>query len=100
MVSIHNICRLGCDVRCEWNMSASEEAPCNTLAAWDVRRGRVLGRFEDETGIDSFGRLVDQVMRIEPYRSANRVFWVVDNGSVTAVKRRYEDCARRTARRF
>jgi hypothetical protein len=51
------------------------------LAAWDVRRGRVLGRCEDTTGIDSFGRLVDQVMRTEPYRSASRVFWVVDNGS-------------------
>jgi hypothetical protein len=51
------------------------------LAAWDVRRGRVLGRCEDKTGIDSFGRLVDQVMRTEPYRSASRVFWVVDNGS-------------------
>ena len=51
------------------------------LAAWDVRRGRVLGRCEDKTGIDSFGRLVEQVMRTEPYRSASRVFWVVDNGS-------------------
>jgi hypothetical protein len=51
------------------------------LAAWDVRRGRVLGRCEEKTGIDSFGRLVDQVMRCDPYRSASRVFWVVDNGS-------------------
>jgi hypothetical protein len=51
------------------------------LAAWDVRRGQVLGRCEDKTGIDSFGRLVEQVMRTEPYRSASRVFWVVDNGS-------------------
>jgi DDE superfamily endonuclease len=51
------------------------------LAAWDVRRGRVLGRCEEKTGIDSFGRLVEQVMRIEPYRSASRVFWIVDNGS-------------------
>jgi hypothetical protein len=51
------------------------------LAAWDVRRGRVLGRCEEKTGIDSFGRLVGQVMRIEPYRYASRVFWVVDNGS-------------------
>jgi hypothetical protein len=51
------------------------------LAAWDVRRGRVLGRCEEKTGIDSFGRLVEQVMRCEPYRSASRVFWVVDNGS-------------------
>jgi len=61
------------------------------LAAWDVRRGRVLGRCEEKTGIDSFGRLVEQVMRTEPYRSASRVFWVVDNGSShrgqTAVQR-------------
>jgi DDE superfamily endonuclease len=51
------------------------------LAAWDVRRGRVLGRCEEKSGIDSFGRLVEQVMRRDPYRSASRVFWVVDNGS-------------------
>jgi DDE superfamily endonuclease len=51
------------------------------LAAWDVRRGRVMGRCEDKTGIDSFGRLVEQVMQTEPYRSASRVFWIVDNGS-------------------
>jgi len=51
------------------------------LAAWDVRRGGVIGRCEAATGILSFGRLVDQVMRQEPYRSAPRVFWVVDNGS-------------------
>jgi hypothetical protein len=44
------------------------------LAAWDVRRGRVLGRCDEKTGIDSFGRLVEQVMRTEPYRSASRVF--------------------------
>ena len=51
------------------------------LAGWDVRRGRVMGRCEATTGIVPFGRLVDQVMRAEPYRSADRVFWVVDNGS-------------------
>ena len=51
------------------------------LAAWDVRRGQVQGRCEDKTGKAPFGRLVDQVMRQEPYRSAPRVFWVVDNGS-------------------
>ncbi len=51
------------------------------LAAWDVRRGHVLGRCEERTGIESFGRLVEQVMKTEPYRSADRVFWVVDNGS-------------------
>lgn len=51
------------------------------LAAWDVRRGLVFGRCEAQTGIDPFGRLVRQVMQQEPYRSARRVFWVVDNGS-------------------
>jgi hypothetical protein len=51
------------------------------LAAWDVRRGYIMGRCESTTGIDPFGHLVTQVMEQEPYRSANRVFWVVDNGS-------------------
>jgi DDE superfamily endonuclease len=51
------------------------------LAAWDVHRAQVFGRCEQRTGIAPFGRLVDQVMAQEPYRSASRVFWVVDNGS-------------------
>ena len=51
------------------------------LAAWDVQRGTVIGRCEEKTGIEPFGRLVAQVMESEPYRSAKRVFWVVDNGS-------------------
>jgi hypothetical protein len=51
------------------------------LAAWDIRRAQVFGRCEPTTGIEPFGRLVAQVMRQEPYRSAPRVFWVVDNGS-------------------
>jgi transposase len=51
------------------------------LAAWDVHRGRVAGRCEDTTGIAPFSRLVAQVMTTEPYASANRVFWIVDNGS-------------------
>jgi len=51
------------------------------LATWDVRRGGVLGRCESRTGKAAFGRLVAQVMQQEPYRSARRVFWVVDNGS-------------------
>ena len=61
------------------------------LAGWDVRRGYVSGRCEPTTGIEPFGRLVDQIMAQEPYRSADRVFWVVDNGSshrgVASVKR-------------
>jgi DDE superfamily endonuclease len=66
------------------------------LAAWDVRTGGVIGRCEATTGKAAFGRLVDQVMAAEPYRSARRVFWIVDNGSshrgaaaATALQARY-----------
>ncbi len=51
------------------------------LAAWDVQEGLVRGRCEAKTGIEPFGRLVTQVMEHPPYRTASRVFWVVDNGS-------------------
>jgi hypothetical protein len=51
------------------------------LDAWDVRRGRVIGRSEPKGGIEPFDRLVRQVMTKEPYASAPRVFWIVDNGS-------------------
>jgi DDE superfamily endonuclease len=51
------------------------------FAAWDVRRAKVHGRCERATGIDAFERLVAQVMKREPYRSARRVFWIMDNGS-------------------
>jgi hypothetical protein len=51
------------------------------LAAWDVRRGYVMGRCEATTGIEPFGRLVRQVLAQEPYASAPRLFWIVDNGS-------------------
>jgi len=51
------------------------------LAAWDVHRAKVFGRCERTTGIDAHHRLVDQVMEQEPYRSAERVFWITDNGS-------------------
>ena len=51
------------------------------LAAWDVHRAKIFGRCEPTTGIIPFDRLVDQVMSRKPYRSAHRVFWIVDNGS-------------------
>jgi DDE superfamily endonuclease len=51
------------------------------LAAWDVHRAKIFGRCEPKTGIAPFARLVEQVMTVEPYASARRVFWVVDNGS-------------------
>ncbi len=51
------------------------------LAAWDVKQGRAFGRSEPRGGIAPFDRLVHQVMTKEPYASAPRVFWIVDNGS-------------------
>jgi DDE superfamily endonuclease len=51
------------------------------LAAWDVHRAKVFGRCEPATGIEPFTRLAAQVMSSEPYASARRVFWVVDNGT-------------------
>jgi len=51
------------------------------MAAWDVRRAKVFGLCAKSTGIEVYHQLVDLVMQQEPYRSANRVFWVTDNGS-------------------
>jgi transposase len=51
------------------------------LAAYDVHRAKVFGRCEATTGIVPFTNLVTQVMTQEPYASAKRVFWIVDNGS-------------------
>ena len=51
------------------------------LAAYDPHAARVLGRTAPTTGIAPFGQLVEQVMSSEPYASAARVFWIVDNGS-------------------
>lgn len=51
------------------------------MAAWDVRNARIHGRCESKTGIAPFRSLVAQVMSQEPYRSAPKVYWIVDNGS-------------------
>jgi DDE superfamily endonuclease len=64
------------------------------IAAWDVHHARLFGRCEPKTGIKPFGRLVEQVMSTEPYKSAKTVYWVVDNGSSHAGKtsiRRMQD---------
>ena len=70
------------------------------LAALDIgrrggRRPRVFGRSERRGGIDSFDRLVWQVMTKEPYRSARRVFWIVDNGSSHRGRKAVERLERR-----
>jgi hypothetical protein len=41
----------------------------------------LFGRCEPKVGNDPFDRLVEQVMSTQPYASAQRVFWVVDNGT-------------------
>ena len=46
-----------------------------------MHHARLFGRCERTTGIAPFGRLVKQVMTVPPYRDAQRVFWIVDNGS-------------------
>jgi len=66
------------------------------LAAWDIRRAKIFGRCELKTGIAPFGRLITQVMRRRPYRSARRVFWIMDNGS----SHRGAKCDERLCRRW
>jgi len=66
------------------------------MAAWDVRRAKIFGRCERKTGIAPFERLVEQVMRQEPYRSARRVFWIMDNGS----SHRGQRCVERLKKRW
>jgi len=56
------------------------------LAAWDVHHASLFDRVEKTTGIEPFGRLVEQVMTSEPYASARTVYWIVDNGSSHAGK--------------
>jgi transposase len=51
------------------------------FGAYDVHRARLIGRVAPSTGIVAFGELVEQVMTQQPYASAKRVFWIVDNGS-------------------
>jgi transposase len=51
------------------------------LAAYDVHRAQVIGHCAPSTGIEPFSALVDKVMTRQPYASARRVFWIVDNGA-------------------
>ena len=51
------------------------------FAAYDVHHARVIGQIAPKTGIEPFTDLVAHVMSGEPYASARRVFWIVDNGS-------------------
>ncbi len=51
------------------------------IAAWDIHNANLFGLCRQSTGIESFHLLVDLVMGQEPYLSAERVFWITDNGS-------------------
>ncbi len=51
------------------------------MGAYDVHTARLFGTVADKTGIVPFMELAERVMIQEPYASARRVYWVVDNGS-------------------
>jgi hypothetical protein len=51
------------------------------LASLDVFTGKVSGKVVPKTGIVPFDCFVDELMAEEPCRSANRVFFIVDNGA-------------------
>jgi transposase len=51
------------------------------LAALDVHHAKAFGHCAPATGIVPFMTLAAKVMSQEPYASARRVFWIVDNGS-------------------
>ena len=54
---------------------------CRLLSRLRRAPGAGLRALRRHDGYCPFGRLVDQVMTTGPYASAERVFWVVDNGS-------------------
>jgi hypothetical protein len=57
------------------------------LAAWDARRAKIFDRCAAKDGIEPFDQLVEQFMSQHPYRAAQRVFLVIDNGSAHRGKR-------------
>ena len=57
------------------------------LAAWDARRAKLFDRCAPKDGIEPFDGLVDQFMSQHPYKQAQRVFVIVDNGSAHRGKR-------------
>jgi hypothetical protein len=68
------------------------------LAAWDIKHARLFDRCAPADGIVPFDALIDQIMTVEPYSNARRVFVIVDNGSAhrgkASIKRlqdRYEN---------
>lgn len=60
----------------------SRQGTCAYVAAWDVHRAKLFGRVVKKISIARFDALVADVMRRAPYRTARRVFWIVDNGTI------------------
>lgn len=60
----------------------SRHGTCAYLAAWDVHRAKLFGRVISKISIPAFDALVASVMTRSPYRTARRVFWIVDNGTI------------------
>jgi len=63
---------------------------CAYLAAWDVHRARLFGQVVKKISIAAFDALVAKVMTQAPYRSARRVFWIVDGGTIHRGRRAAE----------
>ena len=57
------------------------EGAWSYLAAWDVHRAKLFCLCEKKTGIAATDRLIAEVMSQEPYKSARRVFWIMDKCS-------------------
>jgi hypothetical protein len=55
---------------------------CAYLAVWDVHRAAVFGSVVAKISITAFDKLVADVMKRFPYRTARRAFLVVDNGTI------------------
>lgn len=55
---------------------------CAYQAAWDVHRANLFGQLVERNTIETFDAFIARVMSTEPYASADRVFWIVDNGTV------------------
>jgi hypothetical protein len=62
------------------------------LAVWDVHRAKVFGRCEVKNGMAPVERLVSEVMNQEPYKSARRVFWIMDHGSAHRGQKAADRC--------
>jgi hypothetical protein len=66
------------------------------LVAWDVHQAKLYGCCAPMMRIRVFDELVEQVMSRPPYRTASRVFWIVDNVS----SHRGEACRQRLQSRW